>query len=459
MRTTARTTRPGSRPRGELRGDTILGIAASALPLYLTALATTLASLVDTSALGHHGTLYLAAFTLALSIFGPVVSATSGILRGIMPFAADHRDDPVQLAGITKNANYLAVAVGAVGGLILLCIPLIGEVSGVPEATLARLSWLPVLLALAVLAVCMASSATSVLIGIGQRGHVMRAGLAGTGTAVLLSPTLVLGIGPIPSLGVNGAGIAMVVANAINALVANMSLRRSSHLASSGSGVALVRLRQQLAMVKVGVPIAGGVLIKFIAIGVLGIAAVRISADDAAVQTISFALSNVVFVCATSIGQAIIPAAAASVTSTTDHSSGLTQIARRGISTAVCVVVLFGVIGIIFHGAVPHIFTADSAVVASVSRRMPLILLVVITDAIQVVLGFVLIAIKRTTPSLLAFAASYGILSVVAIPVSVSAGINGLWLVLAAANVILIVVQALALRRFRRLATPMSTPG
>ncbi|MDQ0985131.1 hypothetical protein [Streptomyces sp. V2I9] len=47
---------------------------------------------------------------------------------------------------------------------------------------------------------------TSTLVGLGRSRLVMRGGLTGTATAVVLSPALVNGVGPLDGLGLPGAG-------------------------------------------------------------------------------------------------------------------------------------------------------------------------------------------------------------------------------------------------------------
>ncbi|MGO4760678.1 hypothetical protein AB4212_70605, partial [Streptomyces sp. 2MCAF27] len=64
-----------SGPEGEKKTRQIAG---AALPLYLTMIASSAASLVDTAVLGRHGTASLAAFAVTLAVFSPATAAVSG---------------------------------------------------------------------------------------------------------------------------------------------------------------------------------------------------------------------------------------------------------------------------------------------------------------------------------------------------------------------------------------------
>jgi multidrug resistance protein, MATE family len=91
----------------------------------------------------------------------------------------------------------------------------IGRLTGVAEPVLRGLGALPLLLALAVVAQSVGAAASSTLVTLGRGRTVMRAGLISTAVTVALSGSLVLGPGPLPALGVTGAGAAMLVSNIV----------------------------------------------------------------------------------------------------------------------------------------------------------------------------------------------------------------------------------------------------
>ncbi|MFJ8061412.1 hypothetical protein [Streptomyces sp. NPDC096142] len=82
------------------------------------------------------------------------------------------------------------------------------------------------------------------------------------------------------------------------------------------------------------------------------------------------------------------------------------------------------------------LFTKSPALESQVIRLLPLILAVVVTDALQAVTGFGLVGLKRTGPSLVSTAVWFGILAALAVPVTDTAGLPGLWTALACANLL-----------------------
>jgi MATE family multidrug resistance protein len=102
---------------------------------------------------------------------------------------------------------------------------------------------------------------------------------------------------------------------------------------------------------------------------------------------------------------------------------------------------------VVVLGDVVPLFTDDPEVAASVAHLLALIVLVVLCDGVQAVLGFGLTGLKRTTPSFVVFAVGYGLLALAAVPVAATAGLTGLWVALAVANLVVAVGQGLAFHR------------
>nr|WSY50300.1 hypothetical protein OG999_09250 [Streptomyces sp. NBC_00886] len=91
-------------------------IAGAAAPLYVTTLAASAGSLVDTALLGRHATVSLAAFAVTIAVFSPATATATvaGALRGVMPFVAPHREDPEGLLPLVRSGMWLAFTVGGV---------------------------------------------------------------------------------------------------------------------------------------------------------------------------------------------------------------------------------------------------------------------------------------------------------------------------------------------------------
>ncbi|KPL30617.1 hypothetical protein JI76_37390 [Streptomyces anulatus] len=427
---------PSDAPGRGMVGRTV----STALPLYLTMLASTVGGLVDTVVLGRHSTATLAAFALTMAVYVPATATVAGTMRGVMPFVAAHDDDPDALVPVVRDSIWLGIVTGLLGALAVGAVPLIGLASGVPQQTLSELGPLPVLMAAGVLVAAVGNAATSTLVGLGHSKLVMRAGTTGTAAAVVLSLTLVNGIGSFDGFGLLGAGIAMLVSSLISALVAHWGLRRPAVLAGRSLSPGRPHARALIRLAGVGVPLAATVLIKFAVLGVLAIAAARVGTVSAAAHSIAVSLAGLMFTAAVAIGQAIIPLMAPYLKA--KDVRGLRAAVRAGVLTALGAVVLLGVALAVLRIPVLSFFTHDPDVRHQLLALLPLLLLVAVTDALQAVCGFGLVAIRNTVPSLFAFAVCYGLLALAAAPLTALGGLTALWLALLAANTLLVVAQA-----------------
>ncbi|MEV5387966.1 MATE family efflux transporter [Streptomyces sp. NPDC052721] len=194
-----------------------------------------------------------------------------------------------------------------------------------------------------------------------------------------------------------------------------------------------------LKLAGVGVPLAATVLIKFAVLGVLSVAAARVGTVSAAAHSIAVSLVNLMFTAAVAIGQATIPLMAPYLKA--GDVRGLRAGMRAAVVAALCAVLLLGCVVTVLRGPVLSLFTRDPVARHQVLPLLPLLLLVTVTDALQAVFGFGLIAIRNTVPSLAVFAVCYGLLALAAVPVSTLGGLTALWLALACANVLLVLGQ------------------
>ncbi|MEV6002180.1 MATE family efflux transporter [Streptomyces griseomycini] len=432
-------------PSGLGEGKKTRQIAGAALPLYVTMIASSAASLVDTAVLGRHATASLAAFAVTLAVFSPATAAVSGAMRGVMPFVAAHKDDADELLPVLRNGMWLGICVGMLGAAAVASVPLIGRAGGVPQTTLDALGVFPYLLACSVFVMAIASTATSTLVGLGKSKAVMRSGMTGTGAAVVLSLVLVGGVGSFEGLGLPGAGIAMLTSSLINASLAHLQLRRNTVLAGRPLRPGRPYPREVIRLAGVGIPLAATVLIKFAVLGVLAFSAARVSTDSAAVHSIALSLVNLMFTAAVAVGQATVPLMAAPVKS--GDVREVRRSAHAGVLVALCAVSGLALLLVVARTPVMSLFTKDTGLHDQVLDLLPVVLLVVLADAVQAVFGFGLVGIKRTVPSLVTFAVCYGLLALVALPVGAAGGLKALWLSLAGANLLLVAGQAYFFRR------------
>lgn len=189
-----------------------------------------------------------------------------------------------------------------------------------------------------------------------------------------------------------------------------------------------------LRLAAVGIPLGGTVLVKFSVLGVLTFAAARISTDAAAVHGVSESLVNVIFTAAVAVGQSTVPLIA-------DYASrqDLRRIRRSvgaGARVALSAVTVLGAALLALRVPVVGLFTTDPSLGHQVRELLPLVLAVVVADALQAVAGFALVGLRRTGPSLVSTVLWFGVLAVLAVPVADTYGLTGLWAALACANLL-----------------------
>lgn len=80
-------------------------IARDALPLYASALTVTAGAVVQTFVLGRSSTTALAAYTVAMAVYVPVLTAVAGSLRGVIPFVAGSATATAERRGPSRTAG------------------------------------------------------------------------------------------------------------------------------------------------------------------------------------------------------------------------------------------------------------------------------------------------------------------------------------------------------------------
>ncbi|SCL26600.1 multidrug resistance protein, MATE family [Micromonospora pallida] len=416
-----------------------------AAPLYLSMVAASAGSLVVTATLGRFGTAALAAFALAGAVYFPATAAVAGAVRGIMPFVSSAAGDREAVLRLVRDGSWLAVAVGALGAVAVAGVPLLARAGGVPTKTVAALGVFPLLLAGSVLLGSIGAMASSSLVGLGRTKVVMWAGLVAATCTAGLSLLLVNGFGPVPPLGLVGAGGATVVANLAACAVNLHGLRSTLGVPLVSLVMARPDLRRVRDLAMVGIPMAGTVLVKFGVLGVLAFAAARISTPAAATHGVATSLVGLTFTAAVAVGQAGVPLVSSRATA--GDVPGVRRVVRAGLLVTAASVGSLGVLLLVLRPALLPVFTDDPDVRSLLTGLLPVVALAVLGDGLQAVLGFGLTGLRRTIPSFVVFSALYGVLALVALPVAAATGIVGLWTALVVTNALVALGQGTAFLR------------
>jgi MATE family multidrug resistance protein len=198
-------------------------------------------------------------------------------------------------------------------------------------------------------------------------------------------------------------------------------------------------------LAKVGIPMAGTVLVKFTVLGVLALAAARIGTSAAAVHNIATSVVGLTFTAAVVVGQAGVPVI--SEYATGDAPARVRRGIRAGLAVAMIALGVPCVLMVLFRSEVAGLFTADPEVLLMMAALLPLVALSILADGVQAVLGFGLTGLKRTVPSFVVFTVVYGALALVSLPIAGASGLTGLWITLVVANALVAAGQGWAFHR------------
>ncbi|MDA0180036.1 MATE family efflux transporter [Solirubrobacter phytolaccae] len=421
----------------------MLNLARSAAPIYLAVVATTIGATVDAAVLGHYDTTALARFTAVMAVFIPAVTVVTGAQRGVVPSLAQAVDDPQRLRANLRASMWLALAVGALGAAAVLGTRGVGRLVGAAEEVAQVPVTLLVLLAASVVLTAVQATGSAVAIALDRAGLVFRAGV--TATAVGVAGTLLL----VPALGLVGTGWAMLASTATYAVLVHATVARSAGLGAAAVRIGRPPVAAIVALARVGIPLAATVLVKFAVLGVVALAVTRQGVDAAAAHTVALSLANLAFAAAVAIGQAVIPRVARA-----EDRAGRRAPVVDGVKLALVTLVVVGALVAVLHAPIVGVFTSDPAVARAVTNLLPIVAVVVLADAVQAVVGFGLVGLRRASASLLGFAACYGVLAVLAVPVADAGGLEALWIALAVANGLLVVIQSTFFTRLSSNAPP-----
>lgn len=417
-------------------------IGRKAFPLYLSMLSNMVGGLVTAAVLGHAATAELAAYALALAVLNPLLMVVQGCLRGSMPFVAENEDDPAALGAVVRDSIWLSLLVGVLGAGVLGTLPLAAPALGVDPAAVAALGAFPLLLAVHILVLSVKSSVSTLLVGLGETTGVLVVSVVTTVLSVALTPVLVLGSGPVPALGLAGAGIALLTTSVLTTGLSQYVLRAWTVLRGHRVGAGLPQWASVWHMARVGLPSGATLLVKFGTMSVLAVAVARVGVTEAAAHQLLVVVATFAFLPATAVGQSTIPFVARAAKA--DDPAGVRTALRAAHTVAVPVVA--GSVLLLYVAAGPSVslLTSDPGVHALVVALLPVLAAVVLADTLQALPGMGLLGLKRPRPSLYAFVACYGLLAVAAVPLAAHGGLALLWSAYAVATAGLFLWQSAA---------------
>jgi MATE family multidrug resistance protein len=363
-------------PHGE-RG----ALVRLAVPLVAQQLGFQLMGMVDAALLGHDSDTALAAAGVGNNLLFAIFSLGMGVVLGldtVVPQAlgAGRTDDARRALGAGLRLSLLTglactlLAIGAPFLLTAIGVP--REVADDARAYLDMRAFgiVPTMVSIALRAYLAAHNVTRPLVAAVVIGNLINAGL---------DLVLIFGLGPIPAMGVIGAGLATVTVQ-VGILVIYFAGVR----AIDGGAARPTSTRADLAVViRYGAPIAGHMFAEIGIFGVATVIAAHLGTIPAAAHSIALSLASFTFSLAVGVGAATTVRVGLAI------GAGDLALARRrgviGLATGLSAMACFAAAFLIVPSVLAGLFSEEAPVILATVPLLRIAALFQISDGAQAI--------------------------------------------------------------------------
>ncbi|HKJ42874.1 MAG TPA: MATE family efflux transporter [Sunxiuqinia sp.] len=359
-----------------------------AFPVVLSQIGQVTVSLADNMMVGHVGTTQLAAASFAINIFHLGMLMGVGITMGLTPLVgqvfSQKKEDEV--GAYLKNGLVVHGLSTLVIGIIMAIASLFLNRMGQPDAVVRLAIPYYLLLVASLFPMLFFYSFKQFLEGIGNTKIAMFITLTSNVINIILNYLLIFGKLGFPELGLNGAGIATLIARLcmplmlVSVAMRNKKLRNEFRLAYH----AKIQKQKLKKIFSVGLPIGLQIIIEVLMFSVGAIIMGWISKEALAAHQVAMGLISVTYMISLGIG--------AGTTIYVSHEKGLShyQKMRQTIYSSFHLVVTFmAVMGLVFallRYQLPLLFTTDPKVIVVSASLLIVAAMFQIFDGVQVIL-------------------------------------------------------------------------
>ncbi|MCG1042174.1 MATE family efflux transporter [Mycetohabitans sp. B8] len=387
-------------------------IISLAWPVLIGQLAIIAFGVTDTVMVGRYCATELAALGLGFSIYISVYVGLTGILVALQPITAQlfgaHRH--AQIGEAVRQSAWLAIALALLGWLLLYFPAPLLRIADVPpalnERTLAYLRILSFGLPASLLFRIFSSLSNAVA----QPRPVMTIQLGGLALKVPLNALLIHGAFGLPALGGAGAALASSIINWLSALAGIVLLLRVDFYRQFAvfAQYSWPHWRQQLALLKLGVPMGLSYLIEVTSYTFMALFIARFGTTTLAGHQITGNVSAVLYMTPLSIGIATSTLVAQRLGAR--ELTAARTLSANGIKLAAGIALLYATVIIAMRPWLIAAYTPDPDVIAA---AMPLVTIVAgyhLFDALQITTAFVLRAYRvAVVPTMIYAVALWGV--------------------------------------------------
>jgi multidrug resistance protein, MATE family len=388
----------------------VLRILPLAWPVFVGQLAVLAFGTIDTVLVARHSQADLAAFAVGAAAYITVFVGFMGVLLAVSPLVG-------QLFGAGRHAQagaqvhqgvWLALGLSVLGGgLLIFPAPFLWVARSSPEVAQGVRGYL-LALALSLPASLLFTVYRAFNVAVSRPQVVMALQVVGLAIKLPLSIALVSGLPAwgLPALGVTGCGMATAVAMWVQAALAFGLMRRErfyDRFQLWGHGLQAPDRSALLAMVRLGLPIGGAILIEVSAFTMMALFIARLGTLPVAGHQIAMNLISMMFMLPLALGNATSTLVAQRI-----GAADLADARRLGWHGLLGGLALASLLGAAVFGGRQHLvawYTADTAVQAVTLSLLAWLALFHVADAAQTIVAFVLRAWRIATAPMLIYAA------------------------------------------------------
>ncbi len=392
-------------PRSDTRA-----LLALAGPIVVSQLAVMGLAVIDTMMAGRLSAVDLAAVAIGGAVYGTVYVAAMGIIQALTPIAGHHygagkgREVGVDLAQMLWLCALIALA-GS--GLLWFNRPVLGLVDAAPDVNRIATVYLAAL-AIGLPAALATRAFFAVNSAVSRPQVTMVLHLVALALKVPLNLMFMYGAGPVPASGGAGCGMATAVISWGLLLASMLVWRLDPYFRRFRAGVQWPRWDRMRALLKLGLPSGGSLLIEVSSFTLIALALARFGPEVVGGHQIVANVISVLYMLPLALGVATSVLVAQSLGAgdpLTARRAGL-----RGWRITMGVAVTAATALVVLRGPLVAAYTVDPAVARTALSLLVLAALFHLFDAAQGVAGFILRGYKVAfVPMLIHGASLWGV--------------------------------------------------
>jgi multidrug resistance protein, MATE family len=380
-----------------------------AWPVLIGQLAMLAYATVDTILIARYATEDLAALAVGGAAYVTTFIGLMGVVMGIAPIVGQlYGAKKIQEAGAqVHQAVWVALGLSVLGCLLLAFpAPFLALAKAGPEQSEKIRGYLW----------CLVFSLPLSLLFQVYRGFnnavsrpkaVMLLQVGGLAVKAPLSALFIYGAGPVPAMGVTGCGLSTAIAVSVQALVAWQVLRRDPFYAPfniTGRKLDAANTAHIRALLKLGLPIGGSILIEVTAFAFMALFIARLGTTAVAGHQVVANLVSLLFMLPLALGNATSTLVAQRIGA--GDGADARALAWHGLTLSILLALVVGTVMFVLREPVARLYTREAAVLAVILPLLGWLVWFHVVDAVQCVASFALRACKIATLPVLVYAGS-----------------------------------------------------